>query len=150
MADVLVPAFEALVALEREVSPDLQVFPFQPRRRPTRDCIWNWIMPDEGDAAWVGTGPTHRDTLIVRATVAVVEGADDQAVMLKLLGYADAFLNVIDPALNQRINPMPLGNCVRKAERTGLSTGLHPFGPNEPPVLGIDFPIELQVSRNFA
>jgi hypothetical protein len=44
---------------------------------------------------------------------------------------------------------VPLGDCVRRAERKGMGTGLHSFGQNEPPLLGMDFPIELELDRNF-
>jgi hypothetical protein len=148
---ILLPAFLKLYELEQQVKvehPELRCYPFQPRKRPTENCLWNWILPDEGSAEWVGTGPSHRDEIVVRATIAVQESADPQEQMMRLLRYTDSFLNVIDPGLNPQMNPMPLGDCVRRAKRLGMSTGLHPFGVNEPPLLGMDFPIELQLDRN--
>jgi hypothetical protein len=69
--------------------------------------------------------------------------------MLKLLGYADAFLTVIDPALNPRQPAAARRLRPPRRSALGMGTGLHSFGPNEPPLLGMDFPIELQLDRNF-
>jgi hypothetical protein len=148
--DILVPTLQALVALERQMLdafPKLKVYPLQPRARPTQECIWNWLVPDEGGAEWVGTGPSHRDVLVIRATIAVAESADDQAQAMRLLELSDAFLRVIDPGLNPRMTPMPLGGCARNAKRLGMHTALYRFD-ERPPLLAMDFPIEVQLDRN--
>jgi hypothetical protein len=150
-AQLLVPALQALFDLERqllETHPEVRFYEFQPVARPKEPCIWNWIEPEGSESSWMGTGPTHEDTLVVRATIAVPGSADEQALVWKLLEYADTFLTVIDPGLFWGITPQPLGGCAHDAKRTGMHTGLHSFGPNVPPLLGMDFPIEIQLRRN--
>lgn len=150
---VLVPTLEALVAIERrflEVFPDTRIWPLQPRQRPTENSIWNWPFTPDGDvgAGFLGTGPTHEDRLTIRATVTVRDSADSEKQMWELLRRADAFLNIIDPALWAQTNPRPLGACSHEARRIGMSIALHPYGDNAPPVLGMDFPIEVRLRRN--
>ena len=144
--------FAALFALEDQVVdqfPGLQRFDWQPRRRPNGDALWNWIVPDGGEAEWPDFS-RHRDVIVIRATIAVKESADDQGQVGRLRDYIDGFVNVIDPALHSA-NSAPwltFPGCGVQAWRTGMNTALYPYSPNDPPLLAVDFPIRLQLDRN--
>jgi hypothetical protein len=88
------PALEALVAIEErflDAFPDTRIWPLQPARGRRRTASGTGSMPDPSESRWMGTGPTHEDTIVIRATSRCATPPTSRQ-MWELLRRADAFL----------------------------------------------------------
>jgi hypothetical protein len=104
-------------------------------------ALWNWI----GNAPYEQRDQTRfRDNVQVLVRIGILHGDTDQE-MVDLETIADHARDMIDPALNKRQNPGPLGGAATWAIRQGMRTAVWDIGGVQ--LLGIELPLMCQLDR---
>jgi hypothetical protein len=133
---------DELEALERTVHPDLVVYRWRPRGSPDLPAIWNWLPESPAE---IYATDILRETLDIR-TVVGVQRSDAGEMMADVELYADAFREIVDPAI--LLPPVPLNGAASKVRRTAMRTVLDDFGGVD--VFGVEFRFDVQLDRRIA
>lgn len=137
-----------LVALEKQVSPDLMSYRWQPNVAEL-PAIWNWVMPSpleqKDQFRW-------RDEINIVAHVGI-KHSDNETEMEALEEYADLFRDRIDQAfaLGKMIQGYkgPLNGAATKATRQNM-IGPISIDMNGIPVLAFQFMLVFELDRRIS
>lgn len=141
---ILTDLMTGLVALEDTVSaavpdlPPLRVYPLEPDGLIELPAIYN-RFPDS-DYEILDVAGSKQDTVTVIARVAV-RHTDAREDFVRLLAYADAFIDTVDPSLRTT----ELSAACQEHRRTGMRNRVDMVG--EIPVICFEFPIWVRLVR---
>lgn len=127
-----------VMSIEAPLASQVRLYKLRPRATPELPALYH-LIPSPDTLARRDTG-TQIDTVRITTRLAVAFNDPDQEAD-QLLALTDSYLDLIDPALWNDDLPSGMVN----AKRTGWSQAVDEF--NGTPVLCMDFPLELQLSR---
>lgn len=157
LAGSLIPLVDELVALAHALNDtealsdaeELSIFRWKPPRPPTRfPALWHWLTPDAPPPEQMDTNRL-RDHISISAYIGMPHG-DQDSDMAQLERYADAYRNLVDPAL-WKPEPRgvgPLNGTAKWAKRLSMRLVAVQFNAIE--CIAFEFPLEFDLDRPLA